>query len=465
VLQLANLRAREKIARSKAPKILFDQKLARSFIENLPFELTYDQKKTAWEILQDLQREIPMNRLLQGDVGSGKTVVAAMCALQVIKSGFQVVLMAPTEILAQQHYKTFEKILRPFNVKTTLITSSTSGVNLETSGVELFIGTHALISGKVRFKNLGLVIIDEQHRFGVSQRSLLVNKASCQDRLPAAVSISGLDTAIPHFLSMTATPIPRTLALTVYGDLDISVIKEKPAGRKQIISRLVEESDRAKAIQFVKEQIRQGRQVFVICPRIEGEDEEKSAKAVYKKMTEEDFKEFKVGLLHGRQKTKEKEETMQKFVRGDLDILVSTTVVEVGVDVPNATVMWIEGAEHFGLATLHQLRGRVGRGEYRSYCLLFFSPDLSDISRSRLKAFVLSDNGFELAEKDLELRGPGELWGTRQHGLPELEYASLLDFGLIQKTKKEAELIFPVLDSFPGLKAKVEEFEINVHRE
>jgi len=227
-----------------------------------------------------------------------------------------------------------------------------------------------------------------------------------------------------------------------------------------------------KARDFVKNQIKSGRQVFVVCPRIEGEAdlsageaEEKSAKAVYKKLAEKDFKEFKIGLLHGKQKSKEKDETMRKFVEGDLDILVATTVVEVGVDVPNATVMWIEGAEKFGLATLHQLRGRVGRAEHQSYCLLFPSAELSDISNSRLQAFTLSNNGFELAEKDLELRGPGELWGTRQHGLPELEYASLLDFDLIQKTKKEAELLVQHLASYPALKAKVEEFEYNVHRE
>jgi len=488
LIQLRNALIRMELKKSKAPKIVFKEFETKSFINSLSFKLTNAQRKAAWEILQDLGKNQPMNRLLEGDVGSGKTVVAAIAILNTILNGLRVVYMAPTEILARQHYNTFCKFFSDLGIKIGLLTRSAKTMNQKLQIInyksqknkkeneihnfkfivrnsDLIIGTHALIQEGIEFNNLGLVIVDEQHRFGVEQRKMLKDK--------------GRDLS-PHFLSMTATPIPRTMSLIFYGDLDLSIINELPAGRKKIITRVVSPEKRQAAYDFIKKEISSGRQAFVICPLIdpsaagpEGLSARrdklgvKSAKDEHKKLSQEIFPDLVVGLLHGKMKAEEKEKIMADFLANKINILVSTSVVEVGVDVPNASVMMIEGAERFGLAQLHQFRGRVGRSNYQSYCLLFSESD-SQETLKRLHAMVNCENGFVLAEKDLTFRGPGEIFGTRQHGLPDLKLATLTDYQIIKEAKMAAEELIqkdPGLASWPDLKEKLEKFEKKVHLE
>jgi ATP-dependent DNA helicase RecG len=419
----------------------FDEPAARGFVKSLPFQLTNAQRLAAWQILKDMAEPFPMNRLLEGDVGSGKTVVAAMAMHHAAHAGFQAALLAPTELLARQHAEVIESLLRPFGISVGLLLGSTPAaarrpmlLALAEGTVQVLVGTHALIEHEVRFNELALVVVDEQHRFGVGQRLALRQKT---DRLP-------------HFLSMTATPIPRTLGLTLFGDLDISVLKEMPPGRRPVITRLVPPGGRDQAYEFIRKQVTEGRQVFVICPLIQESDKlgVRSATAEAEKLRTAVFPELagRIALLHGRLKAAEKEATMASFQRGEVAILVSTSVVEVGIDIPNATVMMIEGAERFGLAQLHQFRGRVGRGGHESYCLLFTDADDAS-SFERLNAVVAHQSGFDLAEIDLRLRGMGELHGYRQHG-KDFRMANLLDAFLISDAQSEAVRL---LDHDPSL--------------
>ena len=522
LIQLFILQQKQKWQLNRAAIIKFDQNLIKKFVASLPFKLTNAQRKASWEILQNLEKTTPMNRLLEGDVGSGKTVVATIAALQTIKNGYQVAFMAPTEILARQHFEGLSKSLMNLGLKIALTTSSETKISYDSplgnhqeieeikpkdflrmtkeGKINIAIGTHSLIQESVQFKNLALAIVDEQHRFGVQQRAALQkNIIQIED---------GMETTIPHLLSMTATPIPRTLALTIYGDLDLSLLNELPKGRQKTITKIIAPANRQKAYDFIRQQIKGGRQVFVICPRIErqssdgngnetrvvnsqspdvttGQNEHRNqltlydkrrllwveVKAVteeYKKLSEKTFSDLKVAMLHGKIKAKEKEQVMRDFREKKYDILVSTSVVEVGVDIPNATVMMIEGADRFGLAQLHQFRGRVGRDKFQSYCLLFTDSD-SQFVRQRLKALVSTQNGFELAEKDLEIRGPGEFYGTRQWGLPDLTMASLMDVELIKECRKEAEKLLaddsPELTNHPLLADRLKKFQLLVHLE
>ncbi len=408
-----------------------DSGLMKRFLETLPFTLTGAQERVLSEILEDMASPTPMNRLLQGDVGSGKTVVAVAAAMVAVDNGYQVAVMAPTEILAEQHYRNIKKLTKGLGVQVAILTSSTPRGErelllrgLSSGSVDVVVGTHALIQEGVRFKALGLVVIDEQHRFGVVQRKSLRDKGKACD-----------------LLVMTATPIPRTLALTVYGDLDVSVIDELPEGRKPITTRLIWPKDRPRAYQFIRSQVEKGRQAYIVFPLIE-ESEKMDLPSVLERFPEiaDYFSEFSVGLLHGRMKGQEKDRVMEDFRSGRIQILVCTTVVEVGVDVPNATVMLIEGAERFGLSQLHQLRGRVGRGNHKSYCLLLASSDrLNPSSLARLKVMEETTDGFRIAEEDLKLRGPGELLGTKQSGLADLRMADILkDREILAAARKDA---------------------------
>ena len=433
-----------------AHSIPFEQATARAFVAALPFKLTNAQRTAAWQILKDIARPEPMNRLLEGDVGSGKTVVAAMAIHHVSHAGFQSMLLAPTEILARQHAEVVESLLRPFGIVVGMLLGSTPTAarralltSLAEGSVDLLVGTHALIEEDVRFKQLALAVVDEQHRFGVGQR-LSVRQGE----------------RWPHFLSMTATPIPRTLGLTLFGDLDISVLTEMPPGRLPVTTRLVPPDERPAAYDFIRQQVVGGRQVFVICPLIQESDKlgVRSATQEAEKLQREVFPELasRIALLHGRMKTAEKEEVMAKFQRGEVAILVSTSVVEVGIDIPNATVMMIEGAERFGLAQLHQFRGRIGRGVHESTCLLFTDMEDPETIR-RLNAVVTHQSGFDLAEIDLQLRGMGELHGFRQHG-NEFKMASLLDAALISDAQTEAVRLLdrdPTLAGEPALRRQL----------
>ena len=468
LLQLFVLRQKQKFQKENAFSIPFDKNLIQSFVEKLPFKLTNAQRKASWEIIQDLEKTQPMNRLLQGDVGSGKTVVATMAALETAKTGYQVAFMAPTEILAQQHFKEVNKLLKGFDIKIGLLTR-TQKKNYDKANI--LIGTHALIQDKIKFKNLALVIVDEQHRFGVEQRAKLVRGKQ-----------------MPHFLSMTATPIPRTLALTIYGDLDISLISEMPKGRQKIITKVVSPNQREQAYEFIRREVKKERQVFVICPRIEPQvnspstvngtspqlkidsrkllwAEVKAVKEEYEKLNEKVFPDLKIAILHGKMKSKEKEEAMSNFKNKKTDVLVSTSVVEVGIDIPNASVMMIEGADRFGLAQLHQFRGRVGRDKHQSYCFLFST---SGQTTSRLRALVKCENGFELAEKDMQIRGPGQFYGIRQSGLPDLAMDSLENLPFVKSVRQEANNLLekdPELKIHPLLLNKLLEFKKSIHLE
>jgi len=468
LIQLKTQFLRKELAQEKAPAIKFNQELTQKFVQSLPFKLTNSQKKSAWEILKDIQEKKPMNRLLEGDVGSGKTVVAAIAILNTVESGHQAALMAPTEILAQQHYKTINKLFGRKKVKVALLTRTAKVINnrvvsqkniltqFSSGKVNVIIGTHALIQDKVEFKNLSLVIVDEQHRFGVEQRKNLKQKSDAR----SATS------DVPHFLSMTATPIPRSLALTLYGDLDLSIINEMPVGRKKVLTKIVPPEKRPLAYQFIRDEIKTGRQVFVICPLIDPSDKLgiKAATAEYEKLRKKVFPDLKIGLLHGKLKAIEKEEAMKNFQQKKLDILVATPVVEVGIDIPNASVMMIEGAERFGLAQLHQFRGRVGRAEHQSYCFVFTESD-SEKTIERLNALITAKDGFALAEKDLEFRGPGEIYGYKQSGFPELKIAKLTDFDIIKNTRETAQKLYPELNKYPLLKQKLALFSQSIHLE
>lgn len=433
-LTLAALLNKYELYAQKSLAIAFKEKLAKDFVSHLSFKLTDAQRKAVWKIYQDMAKTQPMNRLLEGDVGSGKTVVAAMAALMAIAEGFQVAFMAPTEILARQHAETLYELLEPLGYGDSiglLIGSLKPAVKkvvqakIAGGEVKLMIGTHALISEKVDMHKLGLIIIDEQHRFGVEQRKKLQAKAG----------------HMPHVLHMSATPIPRSLALTLYGELDVSILDEMPPGRQPIQTKIVVPSLKARGDlnQKLNEQIGEGRQIFVVCPLITDSELSRglSAEEVYKRMSEREFKKRRVALLHGRMKAAEKEKTMQSFLDKKYDILVSTTVIEVGVDVQNATVMVVEGAERFGLAQLHQLRGRVGRGAHRSHCYMVLSD--SKAPSRRLRELETTIDGFKLAEIDLETRGPGAIYGTLQHGVLDLRVAKLSDIKLIAAARAAAE--------------------------
>ncbi len=498
-LQLRSQSIRRQLKRLTAPAITFQEKLTRDFVADLPFALTVDQKKSAWQIIRDLGKPLPMTRLLEGDVGSGKTIVALLAMLNVVGNGFQSVMLVPTEILAKQHFNTLTKLLAKSDISLGLLTrtekkliqnltrpsasqetqsknhennlTKTTKVKKITANdivakADIIIGTHSLLQETVNFsvedefssggKKLALLVVDEQHRFGVNQRQALINKTG------------GADFA-PHLLSMTATPIPRSLALALYDDLSLSIIKTMPEGRLPVMTKIFKETEREQAYDLIRQEVAKGHQAFVVCPLIEEGDlsDAKSAKAEYDKLKNEVFSDLSLGLVHGKLKTKDKEQVMSDFVNNKINILVATAVVEVGVDVPNATVMMIESADRFGLASLHQYRGRVGRSAKQSFCLLL-AQETSDKAKERLEAMLKFDNGFDLAKADLKFRGPGEVYGTVQKGFPELKLASLFDFSLMNQARAASLKILdisPDLADFKLLKAKIGENDNNVHLE
>lgn len=435
MLQLA-LAVKKRDARFKETAFSHTLKgeLAESFRKLLPFELTEGQNKAILDIERDMSQARPMNRLLEGDVGSGKTVVASYALVLTVQNGFQGALMAPTEVLARQHFIVLSELLMPLGINIALLISGIEPKTrdriyseIKDGRINIVVGTHAVIQEAVRFKKLGLAVIDEQHKFGVTQRAVLRGK--------------GYN---PHILVMTATPIPRTLALTVYGDLDVSIIKELPKGRRPIATYWVEEEKREDVYNFIKEELGKGRQAYIVCPLIDSVErraesvERKGAVEMFEKLKSEAFSDYEVGLLHGRMSSKEKERVMRDFKKGRIGVLVSTIVIEVGIDVPNASVMLVENAERFGLAQLHQLRGRVGRGGHESWCILLANPK-TDEAEARLKAIEGTLDGFQIAEADLDIRGPGEFFGTRQHGLPEIRFGNILkDFGIMEAARREA---------------------------
>jgi len=503
LIQLNVLKQRIKLMQKRSFECKLNADLMKKFIESLPFQLTNSQKKCAFSILKDLEKPVPMSRLLEGDVGSGKTVVATMAALNTVKNcspfGGQVAFLAPTEILAKQHFKSISDLLKNFDISIGLLTGKNARIfrqgetfevskksflgDLEAGQINIAIGTHSLIQKGVEFKTLALVIVDEQHRFGVEQRDKLIKGKKL----------------VPHLLSMTATPIPRTLALTIFGDLDLCLIAEMPKNRKKIKTIIVEPNQRSQAYEFIEKEVKEGKGIFVICPKIESQltknktikekgeilssftpqnyptnslasltiQEVKAVKEEYERLSKEIFPNLRITMLHGKMKAKEKEVIMGDFAKGEIDILVSTSVVEVGVDIPRATVMLIEGAERFGLSQLHQFRGRVGRSEFQSYCFLFTtSPD--QLNRKRLKALVESDNGFELAQKDLEIRGPGSLYGTQQWGMGDMAMQGLSNVFLVEKTRQAAKEILekdPNLNNFQELKERLKIFQQKIHFE
>jgi len=409
--------------------------------KRFPFLLTEDQDKVIDEIIADMQKNEPMNRLLQGDVGSGKTVVALYAALLAVANKQQVAIMAPTEILADQHFISIERYLRNSNVKRLLITGGLIGKKrketlqqIQKGEIDIVVGTVALLQKDIEFKNLGLVIIDEQHKFGVQQRAQLRKQTT------------------PHCLVMTATPIPRTLAMTAFGDLDVSVIKHSPPGRGMVVTRWVGKENRPKAFEFIRQRLKAKKQAYFVYPRITSTDADSDLKAAteeWKNLSTKVFPEFRVELLHGQMPSEKKQQIMDRFRKGKIDVLVATVVIEVGMDVPNATIMVIEGADRFGLAQLHQLRGRIGRGSEKSYCLLFAETE-SEIAKNRLDVMTSTNDGFQIAEYDLKLRGPGELFSTRQHGLPDLKIANIIeDYDLLVMARKNA---FQIVSKDPMLK-------------
>lgn len=429
-IMAASLVIKHEIKTEDAPAIKLDVDVAKRFTAALDFDLTDAQRQAAWQILQDMTGSQPMNRLLEGDVGSGKTLVAMLTASMAIASGYQAALMVPTDILARQHFKNLAPLAEKLGFKAELLLGRMPAAARKPAteaaangSAQLIIGTHALLSESVKFKNLGLVIVDEQHRFGVEQRKALKSKAG----------------RLPHLLSMTATPIPRSLALTVYGDLDISVIDKLPPGRQPIATRVLKPKDRDTAYQFIDKQIEEGRQVFVVCPLIDDSEalSAKSVTAELERLQSGPFKHRRIGLVHGRLAPAEREDVMAKFAAGELDMLVSTSVIEVGIDIPNASIMLIEGAERFGLAALHQLRGRVGRGGHQSFCLVATDSGAPD-TLERLQALERTSDGFRLAQIDLELRGPGQIYGKRQHGDLELDLADFGDAKLLAAARNAA---------------------------
>ncbi|MFH0819064.1 MAG: ATP-dependent DNA helicase RecG [Patescibacteria group bacterium] len=446
---LYNLKNKRDLNERQAINVPFSELKMREFVQKLPFQLTVAQKKCAWQIIKDMAGIKPMNRLLEGDVGSGKTIVAAIAMYNASLSGYESLLMAPTEILATQHYENLKKLFGAENVA--LVTRHHKKIS---SDRKIIVGTHALIQQKIKFNNLALAVVDEQHRFGVAQRKALQDK-------------SGDPHTTLHLLSMTATPIPRTLALAVYGDLGLSIINEMPKGRKKIITRLVNESKRADAYNFIKKKIASGEQVFVICPLVNESDKlgVKSVEQEYERLKQEIFSEYKIAKLHGKLKPRDKELIMENFQNKKIDILVATSVVEVGVDIKNATIMMIEDADRFGLAQLHQFRGRVGRGDRQSYCLLFTSSKTANTIK-RLNALVKSNDGFKLAEYDLNLRGPGDVYGKEQSGfISTLKVANLADHKLISSAKQAAEEIIDDISKFPLVQIKLNNFIKTIHLE
>ena len=486
--------------------IPFEKSVVQDFVKKLPFALTNAQRRAAWDILQDFENARPMNRLLQGDVGSGKTVVAGLAARQAASAGYQTAFMAPTEILARQHAETLARLLEPFGVTVGLLIGSVKGKARQTlyqqiasGAVDVVVGTHALIQDKVEFHRLGFVIIDEQHRFGVEQRQRLLMKVKAErvgsgalDTLSEPMTIAAgssretgrvapgsrarhggeesvssalLDAkkpsvaaAMPHLLAMTATPIPRSLALTVYGELDVSVLDELPRGRRPILTKIISPPSREAAYAAIDQQIAQGRQVYVVCSLIADSDssDRKSVEAEYKRLKNSIFSRYRIAMLHGKMSASEKDQIMQDFKDQKYDILVSTTVIEVGVDVPNATIMMIEDADQFGLAQLHQLRGRVGRGQHQSYCYLMMSTN--NKPSQRLREIEKSSDGFHLAEVDMSLRGPGEIYGRMQHGALNLQIATLADTQLIARAQKAAKRFIDSgesLSKYPALEARI----------
>ena len=417
LLQIGLMRLKEKNRKSESVPLTNDY--TKEFIESLPFEMTDAQKRAVSDCVSDMSCGKPMNRLIQGDVGSGKTAVCAAVIYSVIKSGYQAVLMAPTEVLARQHFKTFISFFKGTNINVALLTGQISQAEkksiksrVENGEIQLLIGTHAVIQKDVVFQNLGLAVTDEQHRFGVNQRNMLTKKGKN-----------------PHVLVMSATPIPRTLSLIIYGDLDLSIIDQMPKGRQKIDTFLIDGTIRERAYSYVKKHLCEGRQGYIICPLIEENEDEDSdiaaSVSIYKDLSEGYFKGFRLGLLHGKLSSSEKKSVFERFSSGDIDLLVSTTVVEVGVDVPNAVIMVIENAEFFGLSQLHQLRGRIGRGEYKSTCILISDNNDSE----RLKILTKTSDGFLIADEDLRLRGPGDFFGSRQSGLPNLKTAGFITDG------------------------------------
>ncbi|MGH7758498.1 MAG: ATP-dependent DNA helicase RecG [Candidatus Dormibacteria bacterium] len=431
--QLAALLARRQRLRRQGVRSPYDFAIAREFVAGLPFQLTQDQRLAAHEILTDMDRPSPMNRLLQGDVGSGKTVVAAMAARMALVAGHQVVLMAPTEILARQHLATLRQLLSPFEIWPRLLVGSTPRPQRRetlaacaSGSAEVVVGTHALIEDEVLLPTLGLCLVDEQHRFGVAQRLRLLEKARQN----------------PDFLSMTATPIPRSLARTLYGDLDVSQIRSLPPGRIPVETRLIEPEDRPSAFQFIKDEVALGRQAFVVCPLVEASPlgQARSATEEFERLQRGVLAGLRLTLLHGKMRASEKAERMAAFARGDFDVLVTTSIIEVGVDVPNASVIAIEDADRFGLAQLHQFRGRIGRGGHPSFCLLFAEGE-EEGPRHRLQALAEHPDGFDLAEVDLRLRGAGDPYGLRQHGFPEMRVGDLLDEELRRRAAAAAQAV------------------------
>lgn len=513
LIQLRSLQIKNQLNKESANQLKYRKEVVEKFIRSLPFELTGDQKKAYAEIKKDLEKSHPMNRLLNGDVGSGKTMIATLSSIQAVSNKFQVAIMAPTEVLAFQHFKNFSKLLSDFDVSIGLLTNTYKLVNnkntvishqssvikknsensenknldikeltrnsklkiqnlpnenkvsrekmlekIKSGEINIVIGTHAIIQKDIFFKNLSLIIIDEQHRFGVAQRSYLQQKASEIN--------DGIENRVPHFLTMTATPIPRTISMTLLGSLDVSLITEMPKNRKPIITKIVLPSKQNEIYSFIKEEIKKGRQAFVILPLVEESEklsELKAAISEHERLSKDVFPEFKLGLLHGRMKGKEKEQIMLDFKNKKTDILVSTSVIEVGIDIPNATVMIIEEAYRFGLSQLHQFRGRVGRGEHQSYCFLF-----SKTGTERLRILEKYSDGFKVAQKDLELRGPGEFLGTRQSGLADSTMQNITNIKMIKCAIDEAEKIIEKdleLDNHPLLKKSLTKMNQNIHLE
>lgn len=480
-IQLSHLKARAVHDKNKSIIINTKQEDVDEFLNKFPFKPTLGQLKAIKQITEDLKKDKPMARLLEGDVGSGKTLVAVTASYAVVESGFQVAYMAPTEILAQQLFKNFIDYFKHLGIwaQVGLITGSEcrkfpSKANINDSthisrtqllkwvgdgSVPILIGTHSLIQKGVKFKNPALMIIDEQHRFGTAQRAKLAREKS---------------DVTPHLLSMTATPIPRTLALTIYSDLDLTILDEMPPGRKQIITEIVSRANRAVTYEKIRDELKNGRQVYVICPRIDEPDPDKalslnvkSVKEEATRLKKEIFQEFEIGILHSKLKPKEKESVMQKFSNGEIDILVATSVVEVGVNVPNATIIIIEGADRFGLAQLHQLRGRVLRSNHQAYCFVF-TESKSKTTTDRLKALKTSKNGFELAEYDLSLRGPGELGGGKQWGISDIGMEAIKNIKMLEAAREESQRIIkedPELKKYPLIKDRVTNQKVEIHFE
>lgn len=476
LVQIASQMVKMDWDKQNAVSISFDESFIKKFVTSLPYQLTNSQRKAAYQIFLDMEKSFPMNRLLNGDVGSGKTVVAAMAALASSHAKYQTAIMAPTEVLARQHFESISKLLAKENIAIGLLTNAYKKINtsdekisrtdflneIKSEKLDILIGTHALIQESVKFKNLALVIVDEQHRFGVAQRAYLQQKIEqINDGLPGK---------IPHLLSITATPIPRTLTLAFFGNLNLSLLNEMPKNRKTIITEMVGASSRQKTYDFVRQEIASGRQAFIIFPLVEESKvltELKAATEEHQRLAEKVFPDLKLGLLHGKMKPADKEKAMQDFKNKKYDILVATSVVEVGIDIPNASVIIIEDADRFGLSQLHQFRGRVGRGQHQSYCFLFTSSGTAK-ARERLRSMVKFSSGFDIAEEDFKLRGPGEFFGTRQSGIPDEAMKHITNVKLIEIANdyaRETLAESPDLKKFPLLKNQLSKFQKSVHLE